>query len=260
MKKTFDKYSYYEQAVQNPEFEVEFILKEFKRIKKKTPYSLREDFCGTAVISTEWVKAHKKNEAFGIDLDIEPIEYNLNHHQTKLGLDEQRRLHLINKNVLNVDFKTDVVIAYNFSYFIFKERKMLLDYFKSVKKHLKTGGLFFLDSFGGPDCYTIVTDKKNHGKFKYYWECKKFNLLTHHCQFAIHFEPKNQKIRKNVFVYNWRLWSVPEICDLLKEAGFKDTITYWEGDDKDGSGDGKFKPNSNPENCLSFVSYIVGVS
>ena len=45
----------YEESVQCPEFEVNFIKKLFKKYYNKKCRSLREDFCASALISAEWV-------------------------------------------------------------------------------------------------------------------------------------------------------------------------------------------------------------
>ena len=36
------------------------------------------------------------------------------------------------------------------------------------------------------------------------------------------------------------MWSLPEIREILKEVGFKESHVYWEGTDEDGEGDGVF--------------------
>ena len=104
-----------------------------------------------------------------------------------------------------------------------------------------------------------MTDVIEHDKFKYYWECQKFNPLTHDCRFAIHFKRDGEKKRKDVFVYEWRFWTVAELKDLLYEAGFKKVITYWEGEDGDGGGNGEFYPSTEEENCEAWVTYIAAL-
>ena len=165
-------------------------------------------------------------------------------------------MHYLQEDVLKTKkFKSDVICAFNFSYNIFKERKVLLNYFKKVRAGLNQNGVFFLDLFGGPDSQRLVTDVKKIKGLTYYWECKKFNPITAHCLFAIHFKDKKSKY-KNVFTYDWRLWTLPELTDLLEEAGFSKVIPFWEGEDDDGGGDGDFFPAGEEENCEAWVSYI----
>jgi hypothetical protein len=64
-------------------------------------------------------------------------------------------------------------------------------------------------------------------------------------------------MHKNVFTYDWRFWMMPEVRDIMLEAGFSEVTAYWEGDDDDGGGDGDFKPSTEGENCDAWVSYLV---
>ena len=58
----------YEESVQCTEFEVSFINKLFKRYNKTKCKSLREDFCASALISSEWVRDDQDNTAIAVDL------------------------------------------------------------------------------------------------------------------------------------------------------------------------------------------------
>lgn len=261
MSKEFDKYYYYEASVQNPSNEVEFFNDKYQEIRGKSPLTLREDFCGTGAISCEWVKQSPKHRSWGIDLDPEPVEYGKNNHQQKLKSDERERVTYLLENVLAASTpKVDVCFAFNFSYFIFKQRSELLNYFKQARAALKDDGVFFIDLFGGPDSQTEMTDIIKHDDFKYYWECQNFNPINNNCRFAIHFKRKGEKKRKDIFVYDWRMWAMSELRDLLIEAGFSKTIAYWEGDDNDGGGDGEFFATEEAENCDAWVTYIAALN
>ena len=105
-----------------------------------------------------------------------------------------------------------------------------------------------------------MTDVIKHDGFKYFWECQMFNPMTNNCRFAIHFKKKGEKKRKDVFVYEWRMWFMSELRDVMEEAGFSKTVGYWEGDDEeDGSGDGNFFPTDDAENCDAWVTYIAAL-
>ncbi|MBT4792468.1 MAG: class I SAM-dependent methyltransferase, partial [Halobacteriovoraceae bacterium] len=230
----FDKYYYYEKSVQNPSNEVEFFNEKYEEIRGKKALTLREDFCGTAAISCEWVKQSPEHKAWGMDLDPEPVEYGKNYHLAPLTNDQKSRMTYLLENVLSGKTpKVDICFAFNFSYFIFKQRSELLDYFQKVRAALNDDGVFFIDLFGGPDSQTVMTDIIKHDGFKYFWECQEFNPINNHCKFAIHIKRKGEKKRKNVFVYEWRMWVMSELRDLMEEAGFSRTEAYWEGDDEE---------------------------
>lgn len=258
--KDFNKYYYYEKSVQNPENEVEFFNEKFHAIRGRKPMTLREDFCGTGAITCEWSKQGSDHHSWGIDLDPEPLAYGKENHYAKLTEEQKSRVHYIEGNVLSAGTPlVDIVFAFNFSYFIFKERKQLLEYFIKAREALKEDGVFFVDLFGGPDSQTLMTDVIEHKGFKYYWECQSFNPLNNHCRFAIHFKRKGEKKYKNAFVYEWRMWAMSELKDILLEAGFKQCISYWEGEDEDGDGDGNFFATEEAENCDAWVTYIAAV-
>lgn len=256
----FDKYRFYEKSVQNPENELEFFNEKFEEIRGRKPYTLREDFCGTGAITCAWADQGPEHFSYGIDLDPEPVEYGKENHLAKLDGEAQKRVSYLLENVLTAKTpKVDVAFAFNFSYFIFKQRAELLDYFKKARETLNDDGVFFVDLFGGPDSQTVMVDVIDHGDFKYYWECQKFNPLNNHCRFAIHFKRKGEKKRKDVFVYEWRMWAMSELKDLLLEAGFSRCVSYWEGEDEDGDGDGNFFVAEDADNCDAWVTYIAAV-
>jgi SAM-dependent methyltransferase len=253
----FDKYDLYRKAVQSPETDVEFLRKTFRELKKRDPKTLREDFCGTFLLSTEWIKLNSKFEAYGMDLDPEPLEYGRHHYLTKLKPEQQRRLHLMERNVLKPGLPVvDLSIAMNFSYFIFKTRPLLKEYFSNVYRSLKKDGLFVLDLFGGSLCHDANEEMTKHKTFNYYWDQVSFDPVTNDALFYIHFKPKGMKKQERVFKYDWRMWSIPELRDILAECGFKKSHIYWEGTNKKGGGDGVFTRTEKGEACQSWIAYI----
>lgn len=254
----FDKYELYRRAVQSAENDVVFIQDTYKELKRKSPRTFREDFCGTFALSTEWIKLNPRHEAMGIDLDPEPMAYGRQHYLSKLKPEQQRRMKLLEGNVLDPSLpKADVVVAMNFSYFCFKQRELLKKYFSNVVKTLNKDGIFLVDIFGGSQCYGAIEDTIRHEGFTYYWDQTNFDPVTNEALFHIHFRVGGKKIEQ-VFTYDWRLWSIPEIRDIMHEVGFRKTHIYWEGTAKDGSGDGNFTRVDHGESCESWIAYIVG--
>lgn len=256
--KVFDKYFYYERAVQSPDTDVKFFRKVYRELRKSEPKILREDFCGTFQIACEWVKLASDKKSFGIDLDLEPITYGCEKHLVKLKPEQQKRIEILRANVMDPALPlADIVVAQNFSYFIFQERERLLEYFSSVRAHLKNKGMFILDCFGGSLCHEENEEFQKKRGFIYYWDQASFDPISHRAKFHIHFKLKGERKRENVFTYDWRMWSIPELRDVLKDAGFKTTHVYWEGTDSRGGGDGKFRRSEKGEACQSWISYIV---
>ena len=257
-KKTFDKYWHYRQSVQSPELDVRFLQKCYRQLKKKTAIIFREDFCAAFAISCEWVKMGRAYKAVGVDVDKEPLEYGQTIYLSALKPHERQRIQLIQSNVLRVRSpKTDIIGVFNFSYSVFKERKTLKKYFLNVLKSLKSQGIFVLDCFGGSACYEANEESEEYKNFTYYWEQENFDPIFHQAMFRIHYKRKGEKKRKNVFSYDWRMWSIPEIRDLLEEVGFRKSHVYWEGNDNKGGGNGKFTQVTKGEECESWIAYIV---
>jgi len=256
-----DKYRFYESSVQCHDSDIDFINKEYERIYKTLPLKLREDFGGTGLLACEWVRQSKDHFSWAIDLDVEPISYGMKNHYSKLDEVEKKRMRYLEANVLdNFNFKADVVVAFNFSYYIFKKRNELLQYFKKVREGLGNKGAFFIDLFGGTATGEPLVEETEHDNFSYLWDCDKFNPITSECLYYIHFLDldENKKYEK-VFTYDWRMWGPSELREILEDAGFRETIIYWEGDNGEGEGDGNFYPTLVADNCESWITYIIAL-
>lgn len=256
----FDKYKYYIRSVQSPKEDVRFFNHIYREINRKSARILREDFCGTFLICCEWVKLHSRNAAIGVDFSREPLFYGRKNHLSQLTGSQQKRVTLKESNVLNFrSIKSDIVVAVNFSFYVFKERQFLKKYFRSVFLSLKPQGLFIVDCFGGPECQSPNEEEREYKDFSYFWDQMSFDAITCHAQFQIHFKRKGERKRKNVFQYDWRMWSIPELKDIMEEVGFREVFVYWEGTDKKGEGTGEYKrQEGTSENCSTWVAYLVG--
>lgn len=255
----FDKYYYYHESVQSADNDVQFFTKTYKELKGKEARSYREDFCGTHALSCEWVKLNPKNTAVGIDLDPEPIKYGQENYFSELKKEEQDRIEIIEANVLKPGIsKTDIVSASNFSYFIFKDRKTLKEYFQNAYNNCKDDGIFIVDCFGGPKCQEENEEETEHDDFSYFWDQDSFDPVTNYALFHIHFQPDGYDKVERCFTYDWRMWSIPEIRDVMQEVGFSKVHVYWEQSDEDGDGNGEFERVEVGEECEAWIAYIVG--
>lgn len=255
----FDKYYFYQESVQSPENDVLFLRKAYKDANNgNDPVTLREDFCGTFAICCEWTQLDSSFQAIGVDLDDEPINYGKENYLSQLNDSQKSRVNIIKENVLSPEVPSaDIVVAVNFSYYIFKERQKLIEYFRNCKKSLNENGIYVMDCFGGSQCMEANEEETEHEGFSYFWDQDSFDPVTNDAMFYIHFQKDGQPKKEQVFKYDWRMWSIPELKDCLAEAGFTDTKVYWEGTDEDGEGDGVFEIVENGEECEAWVAYLV---
>ena len=131
-------------------------------------------------------------------------------------------------------------------------------YFRRVRESLRPGGLFFLDGYGGADAHREGRERTKNEGFTYIWEQAAFNPINHDMLCHIHFKfPDGSRIQR-AFSYSWRLWSLPEIRELLREAGFSRSTVYWQGTDEEtGEGDGVFEPTEAGEADDAWIVYMV---
>lgn len=259
--KTADKHELYQLAVQAPLREAKFLSRYFQRYTHRELRTLREDFCGTAFLATTFVTLHDDNRAIGVDLDLPTLEWGVTHNvNTTLDEEQKLRLTLLNKDVRKVRApKAQAIAALNFSYSVFQTRKDLLAYFRACHDGLEPGGVLFMDGWGGPDVQAIKTDRTRHKGFDYLWEQQFFDPITHSIQCAITFEFRDGTSMRNAFVYDWRLWTMPELRELMAEAGFTDVHVLWEGTLADTrSGNGVFRRKEIGDADSAWIVYVVG--
>jgi hypothetical protein len=256
-----DKYVCYQNSVQEPEADIPVVERIFRRRRGRPPRTLREDFCGTAAFACAWVEHHRENRAFGIDLDPEPLAWGLRHNLAPLSAEQQSRVKLIQGNVLDVGHEpVDVTVAFNFSYFLFRTRREMLRYFEQARATLNSDGLLFLDLYGGPESHQAQTEKRKCEGFTYVWEQASFDPIQNWGVNYIHFEFPDGSVKRRAFSYEWRIWSIPELREILDEAGFSRTEVYWEGTDRaTGDGNNVFTQRESARDDPAWVAYLVAV-
>lgn len=256
--KRADKYVLYQLSVQAPGEEIDFIDEVYRDLRGKKAQILREDFCGTALTACEWVKRRKSNRAVGVDLDPEVLAWGQTHNLDALKPSQKERITLAESDVMTVKANiSDIVLAMNFSYWILKERVLLLKYFKSVYKSLTKDGVFFLDAFGGYEAFQELKEKRKVNGFTYVWHQDSYDPISGNMSCHIEFRFPDKSRIKNAFEYHWRLWTLPEIRGLLTEAGFQQPIIYWEACDKHGDGNGEFEAVTHGEADPGWLVYLV---
>lgn len=271
----------YEASVQDPAPHAHILVEIYRDLRGKFPRVLREDFCGTFAISAAWVERNRKNSAIGLDLDPEPIAYGMKTHYAALSAEQKKRINILKQNVMTVTRPgVDVIAACNFSFCIFKERALLVKYFKFVRQSLKKDGIFVMELAGGPGMEEQIKDRRTvdmrksaivsgkmnierglrpdpSKKFTYIWHQKSFEPISRNGHYSIDFKLPNGDLWKDAFTYDWRMWTIPEIRDVLMDAGFADTAVFWETEDKNGEPTGEYKRMKEGDNAHAWIAQVV---
>lgn len=259
---TADKHELYQLSVQDPEVEIAFVHRVYKKTFGRAPLTLREDFCGTAFFCAEWVKSHVDRTAIGIDLDQPTLDWGMRRNIAPLGAAADR-VKLLRQNVLDpVKQSSDIALGLNFSYWVFMTRDEMRAYFEGVRASLSNEGLFVLDAYGGPYSMEAMTEDEIErtpikGGFTYVWDQHAFNAIDHSVTNHIHFEFKDGSKLERAFTYQWRFWTLPELRELLLEAGFSKSHVYWEDEDEEGDGTGVYRARKKADNSGAWVAYII---
>jgi len=254
-----DRHVLYEQSVQEPEAEMDFVESVFEEIRGREALTLREDFCGTGYSSAEWVSRGGDRHAVGVDVDSEVLDWGRKHHIAKLNADQRKRIELVKDDVMTAKLEpVDALLAMNFSYYLFKTREQLRAYFAKARENLVEDGLLFLDAFGGYDAFRELEEERECDGFDYVWDQAHYDPITGEMTCHIHFNFPDGSEMKKAFTYHWRMWTLPEIQEILREAGFLRATVYWEGtDDETGEGDGEFTPAAHGEADAGWICYVV---
>jgi SAM-dependent methyltransferase len=217
-----DRYTLYEKSVQDPDADIHLIRRVFRNRYGRLPRLLREDFCGTALLACRWVQQQAENRAWGIDLDPRPLAWGREHNVAPLRPEEASRVKLIEGDVRDIGHeKVDVTVAFNFSYFLFKTRDELRDYFEKAHASLNDEGMLVLDAYGGPDSQHTSEEKRPVDGFTYIWDQHDFDPIT---------------------------------------AGFAEVEVYWEGTDSDtGEGNNIFTRRERAIDDPAWIAYIVAI-
>lgn len=257
--RTADKHALYQLAVQSPVEDVDFLARVYRSLRGADALHLREDFCGTALLCTAWVRGRNQRTAEGFDISRATLRWGRAYNFPSLGERAQRiRLHARDVRAPSAQ-RPDLRCAQNFSYFVFKRRSELLDYFARARRDLAPRGIFVLDIYGGPDAMEEEEEEREiEAGFTYVWDQRRYVPATGDYEAHIHFRFRDGSQLRRAFSYDWRLWTLPEVKDVLHDAGFRNVDSYWEGTDAAGEGgNGIFRRSQRGENCPAWVTYLV---
>lgn len=257
--RSLDKHDWYELCVQSPGHLVPLV----RAIHGGSARVLGEDFCGTAALSIEWARAG--GEAVAVDLDAGALAK----HPDEPGVRKVRA------DVREVADAADVVFVGNFSIGYLHTRGELVGYLRHVRARVMDDGVFICDTYGGESAFATGFVHRPHpipkslddvgGRVcRYTWEQREADPLTGMVTDVIHFriEDCGEIVEEldDAFVYEWRLWSVPELRDAMVEAGFARTAVYAKlADAVDDEGNAYVTPVEDPgELDESFIVLVAG--
>jgi hypothetical protein len=264
-----DKHTLYSLAAQNPARDAALLL---AILRDRTPHrsargrrlrgpTLGEDFSGTAALSRAWCDLARSHAAIAVDHDPDVLARARPHP----------RVRLVHADVLAVKARVDLIAVQNFSICELKTRPALLAYLRHARARLTRAGLLVCDIYAGADAFATGTIRDvvdapglpRGTSLAYSWEQRTADPLTGRVVNAMHFALRARGTRvahlPDAFVYDWRLWSVPELRDAMAEAGFASTFVYPRTPDAlDSRGKPHVLPVDDPADLGdSFNVYIV---
>jgi SAM-dependent methyltransferase len=253
-----DRYHLYEESVQTPDLECTFIEAVYEELRGRQALRLREDFCGTGALAAEWAGRGRQRLAYGVDLDPEPLAWGARHHLARLSAAARKRVQLQRADVRTARTPpVDVVVALNFSYWVFKDRATLRGYFAAARRALARDGLLILDAFGGPDALKMMRERTQYRRFEYVWHQDDHDPVSgdYTCHIGFRF-PDGSSIPR-AFSYHWRLWTLPELRELLVEAGFSRVGVQMQGYDAKGEPDDEYREVERGDPDPAWIAYLV---
>jgi len=254
------KLDLYRLAVQCPPAEVNFLINCYAHYNAPHwPTHLREDFAGVAAIAATWVDYGHDHRAIAVE----------RHAPTLRRAPKHARLALRCDDVLAVRLpRVDIIAAFNFSAFIYHTREAMLKYLTHARRCLRPGGMLAIDCFGGPGAMRPgiqkrkVRPSRKEGvpAFEYQWEQRSYDPVAARIDCRIHFKHRGRPLMANAFRYDWRLWTLPELTDLMWQAGF-DVIDVWcdSYDQALACSNGVYEPVASMPAREDWIAYVVGV-
>jgi len=208
----------YDLCVQNAPASVRFIDAARRNHRLPAARTLREDFSGGGGLALAWVASAKPRSAIAVDHDPAVLTRLLNSPRIKPITADVHRCHQ----------PADVIAATNFSLGYFHTRAGLLRYLTLCRKRLNPKGSFIADMYGGPSAFQTRAQRctfhlPDGTPVRYEFEQRNTDPLTGRVLNALHFTVgtgRNALKLRDAFVYDWRLWSLPELTDACQNAGF----------------------------------------
>lgn len=220
------RYDLYELAAQAPEAEARFL----RAVHGGAPETLGEDFAGPCGIARAWIRLDDHHRALCTDRDPEPLEHARERVTRDLGAEALRRIEFHAADVREARGRCDVIASLNFAMGELHTRAELLTYLRHALARLHPRGILVCDTYAGPDALIPGSYEQRidspHGAIHYTWRQVEADPLTHRVRNAMDFRLPGGVRMREAFTYDWRLWTIPELRDAFREAGFPRTQVY----------------------------------
>lgn len=257
--RAMDRHELYELMVQSPGHAVALL----RAIHGGDPRVLGEDFSGSAAVSREWVRAVRDGKAIAVDHDRRVLAWAGRSRAIRKIVGDVRTATKVSRD------RADVIFVGNFSIGELHEHGELVAYLRHAKARLKRGGVFVCDTYGGESAFRLGSVRRervleNGRRVLYTWEQREADPLTGRVINALHFRVlRGREVEVDLpdaFVYDWRLWSVPELRDAMTEAGLDETGVYGQLPDAvDSDGNAHVLPIEDAEKLgESFIVCVAG--
>ncbi|WP_432799320.1 hypothetical protein [Poriferisphaera sp. WC338] len=262
--------SLYQAAVQHPEAEAAFLERAYMHYFCDTrPTLLREDFAGTCAISTAWVMLDEDNRALAVEIDEPTAVWADKQICHSLGERTEDVIILLD-DVMNIsEPKVDIVASLNFSTLIYHTRQGMLTYLTHARQCLTDQGIVVLDLFGGKGAtqiqqqsrrFTWHADHNHEIDAMYIWDQKCYDPSNQRIDCRIHFKLDDEREIENAFIYDWRLWSLQALQELILEAGFASSEVWCDTYDPESQqSDGHYQPATVYPTREDWVAYLVAI-
>jgi SAM-dependent methyltransferase len=273
--KAMGKLELYRWAVQDPVGQVNCLAGIYQRYRRRLPKRLREDFAGTSADCVHWLWRGGEL-AVAVDIDGPTLRFARRRARRILGDRDVRRLQFVRADVLRVlppkVPRVDVVSVGNFSIFLLPDRSALRAYFRGAWRGLRREGMVAVLAFGGPGFLGPRVKRRRVARtalyavepppdaFDYYWEQLGFDAVGGRLDCRMHFITGRRRERRswrNAFRYTMRVWTLPELTDAMKEAGFTRTEVWYQPAAR--RRNAVMRPVERIDSRRDWVAYVIGL-
>jgi len=217
--RTYDAHDLYERTVQDAERTVELL----HALHGGEPRVLAEDFAGSAALSRAWVARGSDRHAFAVDLDAAALARAAHPRIAAHVLD-------VRSPEIRSFGPCDIVHAGNFSIGELAVREEVVEWARNARARLAPGGIVALDTYGGESAWRVGALERRRTlpdgtEIRWVFEQRAADPRTARVVNALSFRllESGEVVAAfpDAFVYRWRLWSIPEVVDVLREVGFE---------------------------------------